>query len=91
MSYGDPAKGWNPWVLTEEQGRPLIRAAIEAGVNFFDTANIYSNGASEEVLGRADQGSALLLGQHPRIPAFCRVAIAHATKSKPRDLEARPA
>jgi aryl-alcohol dehydrogenase-like predicted oxidoreductase len=53
MSYGDPAKGWNPWVLTEEQGRPLIRAAIEAGVNFFDTANIYSNGASEEVLGRA--------------------------------------
>jgi aryl-alcohol dehydrogenase-like predicted oxidoreductase len=53
MSYGDPSKGWNPWVLTEEQGRPLIRSAIEAGINFFDTANIYSNGASEEILGRA--------------------------------------
>jgi aryl-alcohol dehydrogenase-like predicted oxidoreductase len=53
MSYGDPGRGWNPWVLTEEQGRPLIRAAIEAGINFFDTANIYSAGASEEVLGRA--------------------------------------
>jgi aryl-alcohol dehydrogenase-like predicted oxidoreductase len=53
MSYGDPGKGWNPWVLTEEQGRPLIRAALEAGINFFDTANAYSEGVSEEVLGRA--------------------------------------
>lgn len=53
MSYGDPAKGWNPWVLNEEQGRPLIRRALEAGINFFDTANAYSLGASEEVLGRA--------------------------------------
>lgn len=53
MSYGDPAKGWNPWVLNEEEGRPLIRQAIEAGINFFDTANAYSIGASEEVLGRA--------------------------------------
>lgn len=53
MSYGDPAKGWNPWVLTEEQGRPLIRAALEAGITLFDTANVYSDGASEEVLGRA--------------------------------------
>ena len=53
MSYGDPNKGWNPWVLTEEQGRPLLKAAIEAGITFFDTANVYSDGASEEVLGRA--------------------------------------
>jgi aryl-alcohol dehydrogenase-like predicted oxidoreductase len=53
MSYGDPAKGWNPWVLSEEEGRPLIRQALEAGINFFDTANAYSLGASEEVLGRA--------------------------------------
>jgi aryl-alcohol dehydrogenase-like predicted oxidoreductase len=53
MSYGDPKKGWNPWVLTEEQGRPLIRAALEAGINFFDTANAYSEGVSEEILGRA--------------------------------------
>lgn len=53
MTYGDPNKGWNPWVLTEEQGRPLIRAALEAGINFFDSANAYSEGVSEEVLGRA--------------------------------------
>ncbi len=53
MTYGDPNKGWNPWVLTEEEGRPLIRAALDAGINFFDTANAYSEGVSEEVLGRA--------------------------------------
>jgi len=53
MSYGDPAKGWHPWVLDEAAGRPFIRQAVEAGINFFDTANGYSAGASEEVLGRA--------------------------------------
>src|SRR2546421_885734 len=44
---------WRPWVLDEEASRPLIKQAIEAGINFFDTANMYSLGASEEVLGRA--------------------------------------
>ncbi|MBS0247798.1 MAG: aldo/keto reductase [Proteobacteria bacterium] len=53
MSYADPSKGVHNWVLTEEQGRPFIRRALEAGINFFDTANAYSDGASEEVLGRA--------------------------------------
>jgi len=53
MTYGDPALGAHPWSLPEEQSRPLIRAAVEAGVNFFDTANIYSNGSSEEIVGRA--------------------------------------
>ena len=53
MTYGDPALGAHPWTLPEEQSRPLIRAAVEAGINFFDTANIYSNGSSEEIVGRA--------------------------------------
>jgi aryl-alcohol dehydrogenase-like predicted oxidoreductase len=53
MTYGDPALGAHPWSLPEEQSRPLIRAAVEAGINFFDTANIYSNGSSEEIVGRA--------------------------------------
>jgi aryl-alcohol dehydrogenase-like predicted oxidoreductase len=53
MSFGDPNKGWHPWILNEEQSRPLIRHAIEAGINFFDTANAYAGGTSEEVLGRA--------------------------------------
>ncbi len=51
MTYGNPA--WRPWVLTEEAGRPFVRRALEAGINFFDTADAYSLGVSEEILGRA--------------------------------------
>lgn len=51
MTYGSPQ--WRPWVLTEEQGRPFVRQAVEMGINFFDTADQYSNGLSEEILGRA--------------------------------------
>ena len=53
MSYGEPDRGPHPWTLPEAESRPLIRAAIEAGVNFFDTANMYSAGSSEEIVGRA--------------------------------------
>jgi 1-deoxyxylulose-5-phosphate synthase len=51
MTYG--SKTWRPWVLDDEEARPFIRRAIELGINFFDTADMYSVGASEEVLGRA--------------------------------------
>jgi aryl-alcohol dehydrogenase (NADP+) len=51
MTYG--TSKWRPWVLDEEAARPFIRRALEHGINFFDTANMYSLGASEEVLGRA--------------------------------------
>ena len=51
MSYGSSA--WRPWILDEDAARPFFRRAIEAGINFFDTADMYSHGASEEVLGRA--------------------------------------
>ena len=51
MTYG--SKRWREWVLDEEESRPFIRRALEAGINFFDTADMYSLGASEEVLGRA--------------------------------------
>jgi len=53
MSFGDPIKGRHSWILNEEQSRPIIRHAIESGINFFDTANMYGAGTSEEVLGRA--------------------------------------
>ncbi|MDT3377265.1 aldo/keto reductase [Labrys portucalensis] len=53
MTYGDPNRGNHAWTLPEEQSRPLIRQAIEAGVNFLDTANTYSDGTSEEIVGRA--------------------------------------
>ncbi|MCJ2129679.1 aldo/keto reductase [Methylobacterium sp. E-045] len=53
MTYGIPERGPHPWTLREEESRPLIRQAIELGINFFDTANYYSDGTSEEILGRA--------------------------------------
>ena len=52
MQYGDPRRGHPVWSLDEEASRPLIRHALDAGINFFDTANLYSNGSSEEILGR---------------------------------------
>ena len=51
MTYG--SKRWREWVLEEEESRPLIQRALELGINFFDTADIYSHGVSEEILGRA--------------------------------------
>jgi aryl-alcohol dehydrogenase-like predicted oxidoreductase len=53
MTYGDPHRGHPVWSLDEDTSRPLIRHAVEAGINFFDTANMYSYGSSEEILGRA--------------------------------------
>ncbi len=53
MTYGEPGRGHPVWSLGEEESRPLIRQAVEAGINFFDTANMYSQGSSEEILGRA--------------------------------------
>ncbi|MGI4981961.1 MAG: aldo/keto reductase [Janthinobacterium lividum] len=53
MSYGVPERGPHPWSLPEEQSRPFIKQALEAGINFFDTANVYSDGTSEEIVGRA--------------------------------------
>jgi 1-deoxyxylulose-5-phosphate synthase len=53
MTYGIPDRGSHPWTLEEEKSRPLIKQAVELGINFFDTANVYSDGTSEEILGRA--------------------------------------
>ena len=53
MTYGVPERGTHPWTLDEAASRPLIRQAVELGINFFDTANIYSDGTSEEITGRA--------------------------------------
>ncbi len=52
MTYGEPDRGGHEWTLDEEKSRPLIRRAVDAGINFFDTANVYSDGTSEEIVGR---------------------------------------
>lgn len=53
MSYGEPSRGTHPWSLDEAASRPFFQQALDAGINFFDTANVYSLGSSEEYLGRA--------------------------------------
>jgi aryl-alcohol dehydrogenase-like predicted oxidoreductase len=53
MSYGVPNRGGHPWSLDEDAARPFIKRAVESGINFFDTANVYSDGTSEEIVGRA--------------------------------------
>src|SRR6202050_5829592 len=51
MTYG--SKRWREWILEEEESRPFIQRALELGINFFDTADMYSDGVSEEIVGRA--------------------------------------
>ena len=53
MTFGVPDRGNHAWTLDEESSRPILRRAVEAGINFFDSANVYSDGASEEIVGRA--------------------------------------
>ncbi|HET6817564.1 MAG TPA: aldo/keto reductase [Mycobacteriales bacterium] len=53
MSYGVPERGGHPWSLAEEDARPFFKQALDAGITFFDTANVYSDGTSEEITGRA--------------------------------------
>ena len=53
MSYGVPSRGSHEWSLDEDEARPFIRQALDAGITFFDTANVYSDGTSEEIVGRA--------------------------------------
>ncbi|TKI06303.1 aldo/keto reductase [Martelella alba] len=53
MTFGEPTRGKHAWTLPEESSRPLIKQALDAGINFFDTANSYSDGGSEEIVGRA--------------------------------------
>src|SRR6185437_13024204 len=53
MTFGIPERGNHTWTLTADKSRPLIQQALELGINFFDTANTYSDGTSEEIVGRA--------------------------------------
>ncbi len=71
MSYGIPARGAHPWSLDLDASRPFIRRALELGITFFDTANVYSDGTSEEFLGTLLKESA---------SAFPREALVIATK-----------
>jgi len=77
MTYGDPARGHPAWSLGEADSRPLIRHALDAGINFFDTANMYSEGSSEEILGRALKDFA------PRDDIVIATKVRHAMRPGP--------
>ena len=91
MSYGDPQ--WRPWVLDEEAARPFFRRAVEAGINFFDTADMYSLGRSEEITGRLLREYAMLdeivlatkvnfpMGQGPNMGGLSRKHVAQACEA----------
>src|ERR1700728_4535836 len=53
MTFGVPRRGPHPWTLDEAASRPIIKKALDLGINFLDTANVYSDGTSEEIVGRA--------------------------------------
>jgi len=53
MSFGEPQRGAHPWSIGPDKARPIIRRALDAGINFLDTANVYSDGSSEEIVGQA--------------------------------------
>jgi aryl-alcohol dehydrogenase-like predicted oxidoreductase len=57
MTFGIPDRGLHTWTLDDEKGRPIIKRALELGVNFFDTANVYSDGTSEEIPGPGAEGA----------------------------------
>ena len=77
MTYGTPT--WREWVLNEEASRPFIRQALDLGINFFDTADMYSLGASEEVLGRAIRDFV------PREDVVLATKVFYPMSSKPND------
>ena len=94
MSYGVPARGPHPWTMDEEQSRPFIKQAIELGINFFDTANVYSDGTSEEIVGRALADFAkrdeivLATKVHGRMRPIPTVAGCRARRSSPKSTTA---
>ena len=72
MSFGEPLRGGHPWTLDEAATRPIMRKAIEGGITFFDTANVYSDGSSEEIVGK-------ILREHGRRDDFVVATKVHGT------------
>lgn len=99
MSFGEPLRGGHAWTLPPEASRPLIRQAYEAGITFFDTANVYSDGSSEEILGDylwsiarrdeivlATKVQGMMLGE-PHMKGLSRRAILHNIDASLRRLK----
>lgn len=77
MSFGEPGRGAHPWTLDEAGSRPLLHRALDAGINFFDTANVYSDGSSEEIIGK------VLIGAVPRDELVIATKVFGSARSGP--------
>ncbi len=82
MSYGEPGRGTHSWTLDEAASKPFLRRAVEIGINFFDTSNSYSDGSSEEILGRALRECA----RRDEVVIATKVYFAESTKPNARGL-----
>ena len=82
MSFGEPSRGTHSWTLEDATSRPLIKRAVELGINFFDTSNSYSDGSSEEILGRALRECA----RRDEVVIATKVYFAESTKPNARGL-----
>jgi len=82
MSFGEPSRGTHSWTLDDATSRPLIKRAVELGINFFDTSNSYSDGSSEEILGRALRECA----RRDEVVIATKVYFAESTKPNARGL-----
>ncbi len=78
MTFGVPGRGPHSWTLDEEKSRPIIKKALELGINFFDTANVYSDGTSEEIVGRALKDFA----RRDEVVIATKVYGAHASRAR---------
>ena len=88
MSFGEPRRGNHPWTLGADAAQPIVRQALDAGINFFDTANVYSDGTSEEIVGRilaehatTRRGRARHQGARPRCAPARTAAASRARRS----------
>lgn len=81
MTFGEPDRGNHAWTLPEESSRPIIKRALEGGINFFDTANSYSDGSSEEIVGRALRDFSVV--KTWSLPPKCSIALVIYRKDYP--------
>ncbi len=82
MTFGEPDRGNHAWTLPEESSRPIIKRALEGGINFFDTANSYSDGSSEEIVGLAHCGISPVVKTWS-LPPKCSIALVIYRKDYP--------
>ena len=84
MSFGDPKRGLHSWTLDDDAAAPLLRQAVELGITFWDTANVYQQGTSEEIIGRAMRRFSRRAPEGARLDSTVPVGSPHEAATVPR-------